>query len=86
MSITTVTAKGQVTIPRDIRESLDLTQGDKILFILEADRAILVPIAKKRPLRNLYAALPATRPYPGLDLIRQEVHSQLAERIQRGDK
>jgi len=86
MSITTVTAKGQVTIPKDIRESLGLTQGDRVLFVLEGDRALLVPMARQRPLRNLYAALPATRPYPGLDLIRQEVHSQLAERIQRGDE
>jgi antitoxin PrlF len=86
MSITTTTSKGQVTIPRDIRESLGLSQGDRIPFILEENRAILVPIARKRPLRDLYAAMPATRPYPGHDVIREEVHRALAERVDRGDQ
>lgn len=30
---TTLTAKGHVTVPREIRERADLKSGDKILFI-----------------------------------------------------
>lgn len=38
----TVSTKGQVTIPRDIRKALRIRPGDKILFDLEGgDRALV---------------------------------------------
>ena len=33
MELAKVTTKGQITIPKSIRESLDLKEGSKILFI-----------------------------------------------------
>jgi antitoxin PrlF len=86
MSITTVTTKGQITIPRDIRQSLGLSQGDKVLFILEGDRAVLMPLPKGRQLSDLRGSLPATRPYSSHDAVRQEIQSRLGERIQRGEE
>jgi AbrB family looped-hinge helix DNA binding protein len=41
ISIGSVTSKGQVTIPKDIRDELGLTEGDKIMFLIEGDKAIL---------------------------------------------
>ena len=35
MSAATITSKGQITIPKDIRALLDLHSGDKINFIVE---------------------------------------------------
>ena len=35
MSAATITSKGQITIPKDIRVLLDLHSGDKINFIVE---------------------------------------------------
>ena len=35
MSAATITSKGQITIPKDIRALLDLNSGDKINFIVE---------------------------------------------------
>ena len=35
MSAATITTKGQITIPKDIRTLLDLHSGDKINFIAE---------------------------------------------------
>ena len=35
MSAATITSKGQITIPKDIRALLDLHSGDKINFIAE---------------------------------------------------
>ena len=35
MSAATITSKGQITIPKDIRALLDLHSGDKTNFIVE---------------------------------------------------
>jgi antitoxin PrlF len=36
-----VTSKGQVTIPKSVREALDLHEGDELLFRVERSRAIV---------------------------------------------
>jgi AbrB family looped-hinge helix DNA binding protein len=41
MELAKVTSKGQITIPRDIREKMNLKTGDKILFLQENDRFFL---------------------------------------------
>ena len=41
MELAKVTSKGQVTIPRDIREKMNLKTGDKILFFEENERFFL---------------------------------------------
>ena len=37
-----VMSKGQVTIPKDIRGRLKLTEGDRVTFICEGDYAIVM--------------------------------------------
>lgn len=36
-----VTSKGQVTIPKVVREALGLKEGDLVLFRLEGNRAVI---------------------------------------------
>ena len=86
MSITTVTSKGQITIPRDIRQALGLEQGDRVLFSLEEGHAVLSPLPRVRSLTDLYGVLPATRDYPGHAEIRQAIQSELGQRISRGEE
>ena len=48
MALATLTTKGQVTIPKIIRESLKLNTGDKIeIIITEKREAIIRPVSKK---------------------------------------
>ncbi|OHU92310.1 AbrB/MazE/SpoVT family DNA-binding domain-containing protein [Mycobacterium talmoniae] len=37
----TVTSKGQVTIPKVVRDALGIAAGDEVVFRVEGDRAVL---------------------------------------------
>lgn len=39
---TTLTSKGQVTVPKEIRQQLGLKTGDKLMFTLLADGTVIV--------------------------------------------
>ena len=56
MSTATMTSKGQMTIPKDIREGLDLKPQDRVHFTLLADGTVIMR-AKKRSIRDLYGIL-----------------------------
>ena len=48
MAISTITSKGQVTIPKKVREQLQLRTGDKLDFKVEGDGSLRVhPVAKR---------------------------------------
>lgn len=48
MALATLTTKGQLTIPKKIRESLKLHTGDKIeIIVTEKGEAIIRPVSKK---------------------------------------
>ncbi len=48
MALATITTKGQITIPKSVRDSLMLSTGDQIEFIVTAKREALIrPISKK---------------------------------------
>ena len=42
-----VTSKGQITIPKRVRTSLNLHAGDRVAFVVRGDReAVLKPVTK----------------------------------------
>ena len=56
MSEATITSKGQVTIPADIRRALGLTAGERVVFTQLDDGTTLMR-AKKRSLLDLEGLL-----------------------------
>ena len=42
MSTSTLTSKGQTTIPKDIRKRLNLQPGDRLEFVIDEDGRVLV--------------------------------------------
>lgn len=37
----TLTSKGQLTVPKQVRRRLGLREGDRVEFVLEADRTVI---------------------------------------------
>ena len=50
METTTMTSKGQVTIPKAVRQQLGLQQGTRVAFVVEGDHAVLRPAVPARTL------------------------------------
>lgn len=36
-----VTSKGQITVPKAVRDALGITEGDEVVFRVEGDRAVM---------------------------------------------
>ena len=68
-----VTAKGQTTLPRDVRSALGLEAGDTVRYIVEDSR---VQMLKARDVRELAGMLPR----PGQRIVSlDEMNEAIAE-------
>jgi antitoxin PrlF len=55
----TISSKGQITVPREIRNRLGLKEGDRVEFIVEKDRTTIRPArAPENPFVKYVGALP----------------------------
>ena len=87
MAITTLTSKGQITLPREVREHLHLGKGDRLEFVIRGDGEVQV-----KPVAGSYRELLGMLRRPGRSLPPEEaLDRELArllveddERIRRG--
>ena len=65
MSVSTLTSKGQTTIPKEIREQMGLKPKDQLHYTLLSDGTLIVR-AKMRSVSDLYGSLhkPGRKPVP----------------------
>jgi AbrB family looped-hinge helix DNA binding protein len=75
-----VTFKGQITIPKVVRDALNIEEGDSVTLRVEGDHAILRPV-KKKTILEFFGAFPATKPYPGTVSLRKRVGKKLGENL-----
>lgn len=58
MTATTLTSKGQVTVPKNVRDFLGIGPGSKVTFELTpGGDVVLRPLASRRPRRSPFARL-----------------------------
>jgi AbrB family looped-hinge helix DNA binding protein len=50
--IATVTTKGQITIPAEIRKKFNITAKDRVDFIADGERIILIPVKTLQDFRG----------------------------------
>ncbi len=73
-----VTSKGQVTVPKEVRDALGIKEGDQIIFRVEEDRAI---VARTPNLLDMAGAVdvPAAKRGVGWDEIRRTTRRARAQ-------
>ena len=76
-----MTRKGQVTIPKEIRDRLGVKEGEKVLFVVRGNEIIL-KVVKGSILDLRGSVRPATRP-EDFDKVRQSVKQTVARRVAR---
>ncbi|MCL2655707.1 MAG: AbrB/MazE/SpoVT family DNA-binding domain-containing protein [Coriobacteriia bacterium] len=57
MNLATVSANGQITIPIEIRRSLNLKAGDKVLFLRKQSGEIVLSNSAERIIEKLQEAV-----------------------------
>lgn len=59
----TMTSKGQLTVPQEIRKRLGLESGDRVEFVVEEGRTVIRPArGEANPFERLIGIAP---PFPG---------------------
>lgn len=53
--------KGQVVIPKALRDELGLSSGDQVVFWREGDHIALAPAASEHPLRGRFRDRPLVK-------------------------
>ena len=75
-----VTSKGQVTIPRAVREALTIQEGDQVVFRVEGQRAVLARSADLIQLAGSVTVPAAKRGTPWDDVVRETRKARAASR------
>jgi AbrB family looped-hinge helix DNA binding protein len=59
----TISSKGQVTVPHEVRNRLGLATGDKVDFVIEGDRTVIRPSRSEEDPFEKYRGI--LGPFPG---------------------
>jgi AbrB family looped-hinge helix DNA binding protein len=82
MPSTRVGRRGQLTIPKAVRQSLGLSEGDHVAFVEHGGDVVLRPV--RQSLRDLRGSVPVDGPQD-FDAIREDVRDARASRLTSDD-
>lgn len=74
----TITSKGQVTIPKGVRDALHLRSGDRLDFVVEPDGSVRV-----LPVKGTVKALKGILPKPARPVTLEEMEQAVRQRAGR---
>jgi AbrB family looped-hinge helix DNA binding protein len=80
-----MTSKGQITVPKDIRQKLHLKPGDRVRFIVEDDGRIRL-LPAKRDISELFGMLPKPKRAYSLEEIDEGIRQHVIKKYTRHDR
>jgi antitoxin PrlF len=80
MAIATLTSKGQITLPKDVRDHLHLSAGDRLEFVIRSDGEVQV-----KPVAGSYRDLRGMLYRPGIHSLPDEALDRELMRLLAGD-
>jgi AbrB family looped-hinge helix DNA binding protein len=80
-----MTSKGQITVPKDIRQKLHLKPGDRVRFIVEDDGRIRL-LPAKRDISELFGMLPKPKRAYSLEEIDDGIRQHVIKKYTRHDR
>lgn len=75
-----LSSKGQITVPRAVREALLLEEGDRVVFRVEGDHAVLARTPELLALAGSVSVPAAKRGTPWAEVLRETRRSRVARR------
>jgi AbrB family looped-hinge helix DNA binding protein len=75
-----VTSKGQITIPKEVRDRLGISEGDHVVFRVEEHRAVLAKIPNLLDLAGT-VEVPAAKRGTAWDEVRRSTRRTRAETL-----
>lgn len=75
-----ITSKGQVTIPKSVRDALQLKEGDEVLFRVERSRAVIAKTPDLLALAGTVAVPAGKRGTVWDDIVRRTRHERAGRR------
>lgn len=81
MAAASLSSKGQITLPKEIRDIYGLEEGDRIDFVPEKGWIIMVPL--KRNILDLYGSIAHKGKTLDFSKIREKIKKQIIRRVQK---
>lgn len=85
MRVTRLSSKGQVVLPKEVREALGLEAGDELLVVVEGETVQLAP-RRRKSLRQVLDGLPGHPPrgqFPTVEALLEAERKEARRRWQR---
>ena len=80
MPIVAISAKGQVTIPKEVRRAMNLKSADRVIIVMEGDQAVIKPIRGTLMDIGGSIAIPEAEKPIDFKQVRESVRKKLAQR------
>jgi AbrB family looped-hinge helix DNA binding protein len=83
MATATMTSKGQLTVPKEIRDQLGLKPGDKIELVPSGNDQVVMRKRRTIELKDLFGTLPAGSVPRSLEEIDDAIAEEILEKDRR---
>ena len=85
MPIAILTSKGQMTIPKEVRNALNLKPHEKVIIVVEGDQAVIKPL--KGNILNIGGSVRIPNKEKPIDFhkVREEVKKRMPKKAATGE-